>query len=84
MEVSDPVRHEVRAVELILAIPGEYRHTSKGNDLHTIFRTKAEAGCLPPEHHAAERPALILHGKIMVSRGVTFVIGNFASNKYAA
>ena len=70
------VLHQLLTVELVGPVPGVHRHPAKGHHPHPVFRAEAQTGRLPPEHDAPQGPRLILQRKVVVPRGVAFIIGD--------
>ena len=80
MQISHPVGSQQIHIELITTVPGEYRHPAKGHHLHTVLRLKAQVLGRRTKHDTAEHPVGILQRKIVVARGVFFIVGNLAPN----
>ena len=83
MEVADAVGRQLAAIELVLPVPGEYRDAAVGDDLHAVLGAEAQVDRLPPEEDAPDGSLRVLHGKIVVSRGVELIVGDLPPNKNA-
>lgn len=73
-QVPCPLRGQADTVELILSVPGKDGDPSRGNDLHSVLGPEAQRCRIPPKHDAAQGAACILQGKIVVPRGVHFIV----------
>ena len=47
MQIAHPIGHQTGAVELIGTIPGIDADAAGGDDLHTVFRAKAQVFSIP-------------------------------------
>ena len=83
MQVSDAIRRELLAVKLVLSVPRKDSHPAKGHHLHPVFRPKPKPGRLPAEHDAPDGAPLVLHGKVVVPRGVHLIVGDLPADKEA-
>ena len=81
MEITRPIGGQAGAVHLVLPVPWEHRHPPGGDDLHPVFRTKTQGGRVATEHDTPQRPLPVLQGKIVVSRGVHFIIGQLSPHQ---
>ncbi|MPM90439.1 hypothetical protein SDC9_137560 [bioreactor metagenome] len=80
-QIANPVRRQAAAVELIGPVSWEDGNPPLGNGLHAVFRTKPQPLGLGPKHDAPQRAVLILQRKIVVSRGVDLVVGQFSPHQ---
>ena len=80
VQVAHAVGREGVAVELIRPVARKHAHAPRGDDLHAVFRSEAQPQRGIFEHHAAQRAALVLERKIMVPRGINFVVADLAAH----
>ena len=81
VQIAHALHAQVRAVELVSAVARKNADAPEGHDLHAVFRSEAELCRHAAEHHAAKRAPLILERKVMVPRGVAFVVRYLAAHE---
>ena len=79
-EVARALRHHAVGIELVNAVALIDGNIARHDDLHAVFRTKAQVLCAAAEHHALDARIGILEREIAVSRGIAFEIRQFAAD----
>ena len=75
-QISRPLRGHGVAVKLIRAVPGKDADPARHQHLHAVFRTEPQTQSLSLEHDAPDGSGGVLQGKIVVPRGVHFIVGD--------
>ena len=79
-QISRPLRGHGVAVKLIRAVPGKDADPARHQHLHAVFRTKPQTQSLSLEHDAPDGSGGVLQGKIVVPRGVHFIVGDLTAD----
>ena len=75
-QIPRPLRGHGVAVKLIRAVPGKDADPARHQHLHAVFRTEPQTQSLSLEHDAPDGSGGVLQGKIVVPRGVHFIVGD--------
>ena len=74
MKISLSISEQLCAVQLILPVSGKDRNTAIGHHTHPVGGLEPQAESVSPEQDTPDGSPVILEGKIVVARGIFFIV----------